>query len=217
LLNAPQNYLSRTLVVEILEPLSGPATLSQLATTDYGQVEVQIPDASGAELYLVPSSFRPEDPGRYHQKFDRVLEAPIRVKGELLSDEEMAKSLHRPYYVIRVSSWEPIAREAATPVHSLAELKSNPAQWDRRRIVYEGIYENRFEVSALDKEIWLGFERNAELVGKPSEPSNGARINHVRVTGLLFAKAGARYGHLGGYPFELIASRVEFLGPATPP
>jgi hypothetical protein len=129
----------------------------------------------------------------------------------------MTKSLHRPFYVIRVATWEPIAREAPTAVHSLAELKANPAQWDRRRIVYEGIYENRFEVSALDKEIWLGFERNAELIGKPSEPNNGSRINRVRVTGLLFAKPGALYGHLGGYSFELVASKVEFLGPASAP
>jgi hypothetical protein len=34
---------------------------------------------------------------------------------------------------------------------------------------YEGDYENRFEVSALDKEIWLGFRNDTEVTAKPAE------------------------------------------------
>ena len=39
--------------------------------------------------------------------------------------------------------------------------------------------------------------------------------NHVRVTGILFSKPGASYGHLGGYRYELVASKVEYLGAAA--
>ncbi|MFO1463283.1 MAG: hypothetical protein U1F66_05865 [bacterium] len=216
LLSAPGKYLHGPVEVEIVEPLSGPSTPQQLAAAEYGQLRLEMPDAPGVDFSLVPSDFRPEDPNRYRKKFDRVLTSPLRVKGELLSDEELAKDLHRPVYVLRVSAWEPIAPEPAIPVGSLAQLKSDPARWDRKRIVYEGVYENRFEVSALDREIWLGFAGNAEIVGRPQGPAGTPTAYRVRVTGLLFSKPGARYGHLGGYPFELQATKVEFLGPAAP-
>jgi hypothetical protein len=176
-----------------------------------------IPDAVGAKLSLVPATFRLEDPNRYKHKFDRVLQSPLRVKGELLSDEDLAQQSHRPAYVLRVASMEPLNLPPAIKVQSLAELKSDRARWDRKQITYEGAYENRFEVSALDREIWLSFQGNTNFVGKPSESSAGKKVDRVRVTGILFSKPGSTYGHLGGYPFELFASKVEYLGTAATP
>jgi len=217
LLKNPKDYLNRSVEIEIIEPLTGPPTPQHLATAEYGQVRIEMPDAIGTELSLVPAAFRVEDPNRYHQKFDRVIQAPIRVKGEFLSDDDLAKNLHRPVYVLRVASWEAIAREPAVALHSIAEVKANPEKWDRKRVVYEGVFETRFEVAALDKEIWLGFEGNTEVVGKPVEISPGRRVNRVRVTGTIYSNPSVRYGHLGGYAFELMASKVEYLGAATAP
>jgi len=216
-LKAPQNYLHRTIELEVVEPLYGPPTPQALATVEYGQVEIMIPDAMGSRLTLVPASFRLEDPNRYKHKFDRVIQAPVRVKGELLSDEDLAQQSHRPSYVLRVASIEPLVLPPPVKIQSLAQIKSDPARWDRKQITYEGVYENRFEVSALDREIWLSFQGNTDFVGRPSEASGGKKTDRVRVTGILFSKPGSTYGHLGGYPFELLASKVEYLGPAATP
>ncbi len=218
LIAAPNNYLNRTVEVEIIDPLSGPPTPEALARAEYGKVAVEMPDARFVDLSLVPPAFRLEDPNRYKKKFDRVIQGPIRVKGEFLSDEEISKSLHRPVFLIRVASWEPLAPEAPVTVRSLSEIKADPARWDHKRIVYEGVYENRFEVSALDKEIWLSFGRNVELLGKPAGPEGmGVRRDKVRVTGVLYSKPGLHFGHLGGYPYEIVASKVEYLGAAPVP
>lgn len=208
LLAAPDKYLGKTVELEIVEPLYGPSTEAALKASEYGGMEVMIPDGGGPTLKLVPSAFKPEDPNRFKNKFDRVMRPPARVKGEFLKDAEMTESLHRPYYLIRVVSWEPMALEAPVTVKSLAEIKADPAKWDRKPVVYEGMYENRFEVSAVDKDIWLDFQANAQVLNRPADSSKPQRI---RVTGVLFSKPGARYGHLGGYSFEILASQVEFL------
>lgn len=210
LITSPETYLGKSVDLLIVEPLYGAASEAALKSVEYGQMEVMIPDAVGANLNLVPAAFKPEDPNRFHNKFDRVLQSPVRVKGDFLKDAEMTESMHRPYYVIRVTSWEPAALEAPMVVKSLAEIKSDPSKWDRKRIVYEGIYENRFEVSAIDKEIWLDFQANTKIVGPQPQPGSG-QTSRVRVTGFLFAKPDARYGHLGGYKFEILASKLEFL------
>jgi hypothetical protein len=82
-------------------------------------------------------------------------------------------------------------------------------------VIYEGVYDNRFEVSALDNEIWLSFAGNVEVIGKPSNPLSHQKTDRVRVTGILFSKPGSNFGHLGSYRFELLASKVEYLGPAS--
>ncbi|MFO1519082.1 MAG: hypothetical protein U1F57_05400 [bacterium] len=212
LLKEPTKYLNRRVEVDIVEPLYGPSTPQALANAEYGQLQILVPNSASAEVSLVPTSFRLEDPNRYKQKFDRVLKSPLRVKGEFLSDDDLAKEAKRPRYVIRVSSAEPLPMGSALPVRSLAEIKVDPARWNRKFIVYEGVYENRFEVSAVDREIWLSFRPDVELIGKPDAKPGGSQIHRVRVTGTLFSEPGMRYGHLGGYPFELLASKVEFLG-----
>ena len=69
----------------------------QLARLEYGQVEIRIPEGLNGRLSLVPQAFRMNDPNRYRQKFDRVIESPVRVRGEFLSDDEMSKAQRRPY------------------------------------------------------------------------------------------------------------------------
>src|SRR4030095_588617 len=92
LIAAPQKYFHQTVEVEIVDPLSGPPTPEALARAEYGKVSVDMPDARFVDFSLVPAAFRVEDPNRYKLKFDRVIQGPIRVKGEFLSDEEMSKA-----------------------------------------------------------------------------------------------------------------------------
>jgi hypothetical protein len=205
IMGAPDRYLTRTVTVVIVEPLSGPATEKALASLEYGQVRVDIPDGGPEDLSLMPSAFRLDDPNRYKRKFDRPLVSPIKVRGEFLIDPELK---HRKSYIIRVAYYEPLSPPAPMPVRSLAEIEAAPAKWDRQRIVYEGTYEHAFEVSSLDRRIWLGFSQATALVNRPAKQLGKHK---VRVTGYLYARPGGRYGHLGGYTCELVADRIEFL------
>jgi hypothetical protein len=130
------------------------------------------------------------------------------VKGELLKDEEMSKATRGGAYVVRVLSMEPLVMGPPQKT-SLDVIKNNPAKWDRKLIEYEGIYQTGFEVSALD-EIWLETAPNTKIV---KSGNVGPHANRVRVTGILFARPGARYGHLGGYKYQLTASKIEYLAP----
>ena len=207
LIENASTYLNQTIDLEILEPLYGPSKPEDLARAEYGQVEVRIPEGMNGTVSLVPAAFKPTDPNRYRNKFERVIESPIRVKGELLSDDEMSKATHRPFYVVRVLSVEPVEMGTPHRIDSLNVIKSDPAQWDRKQIVYEGIYRTGFEASALD-EIWLDTGPNTKIIKAGSVAS---QANRVRATGILFARPGAHYGHLGGYRFQLTASKIEYL------
>lgn len=203
----PGQFLGRSVEIDIFEPLRGPSTPEQLARAEYGQVRVVIPDFGGAELSLVPSGFRLEDPDRYRLRFDRVLAPPLRVRGELLEDPELRRGERRSY-VLRVESIEPLPAPAPVRVVSVDELLADPARFDRATIEIEGTYETRFEVSTLEKKIWLSTAPDARIVGSPTR---GATKHRVRVVGLLFSRPGAHYGHLGGYPLMLVAREIEYL------
>lgn len=190
--------------VDIVESLIGPSTPERLATAEYGQVRVSVPE--GGELSLVPAAFRLDDPDRYRHRFDRVLLSPLRVRGELLEDPELLRGERRSY-VIRVEAIEPLALPAPIRVASVDELLADPARFDRATIEIEGTHETRFEVSALEGKIWLSRTADAKVLGAPKP---GAPSHRVRVVGTLFSKPGAHYGHLGGYPLMLLAREIEY-------
>ena len=122
---------------------------------------------------------------------------------------EMCKARHtlRPVYVVRVLSMEPIVMGPPHKIASLDVIKTDPAQWDRKQILYEGIYQTGFEVSVFDEK-WLEYYDWRECI---KSSSVGTKANRVRVTGIIFARPGAHYGHLGGYRFQLTASKIEYL------
>ncbi len=145
LIENANTYLNQPVNLEILEPLYGPSKPEDLVRAEYGQVEVRVPEGMSGTLSLVPAAFKVTDPNRYRNKFDRVIESPGSVKGELLSEDEM----------------------------------------------------------------WLDTAPNTKII---KSGSVGSQANRVRVTGILFARPGAHYGHLGGYRFQLTASKIEYLG-----
>ncbi|MFN7940234.1 MAG: hypothetical protein U0X73_01435 [Thermoanaerobaculia bacterium] len=200
-------HLGQMVEIDIVEPLSGPSTPEQLARVEFGQVRVEIPDASGAQLSLVPRTFRLDDPNRYRQRFDRVLASPLRVRGDLLEDPEL-KAGKRRALVLRVESVTLLPPAPVVKVASVAELLADRERFDRATIELEGDYASRFEVSALAGEIWLEAAPGAKVLGTPS---HGFGTRRVRVVGTLFAKPGARYGHMGGYAMLLVAREIEYL------
>ncbi len=210
LIEHADRHLGRTVAVDIVEPLRGPATKEALARSEYGQVEISIPEGGAASLALVPAHFHPNDPTRYREKFDQVLKSPLRVRGELMRDDEMSRE-KRPAYVFRVASSEPLTLEAPVAVRSLAEIAADAKRFDRRAIEYEGSYRQGFEVSALDKDIWLATSPATTVIGRPAGGSSAATPRRVRVTGILFARPNAHYGHLGGYRYQLQATHLEYL------
>ena len=204
LLDVPERHVGQTVDVLIVEPLRGPSTATELARMEYGYVPVDVPDGVGRNVMLAPSSFALGDPNRYKRKFDRLLMSPLRVRGEWMVDK---KNGPRDTYVLRVISFESVAPPAPRAISGLAEIDANPAKWDRQRVVYVGTYKYGFEVSALDRSIWLGFRPST--TGMRNTPP--AADQRVRVTGYLFAKPGAMYGHMGGYRYMLVADTIEYL------
>jgi len=212
LLDAPASFLGRKVEVAIVEPLAGPETTAALAKVEYGQIRVQIPDNLGIDFALVPGAFKKEDPNRYRTKFDRVITGPILARGVFESDEDLAKSLRHPAYVLRISSIEPLPVEAPVVAKGVSDLEAHRADWDRRAIVYEGVWTTGFEVSSLDGAIWLTPARGVIESGAAPPRQGGRTKERVRVTGFLFARPSALYGHMGSGRFELLASRIEHLG-----
>ena len=206
LVENPAAHLGKTVEVDIVEPLIGPATAAQLATAEYGQVRVDSPDARDADLSLVPTTFRLDDADRYRKRFDRVLLPPRRVRGEFLEDRGQGGS--RRSFVIRVLLADPLPRSEPIRVSSVADLLRDPERFDRATIEIEGELETRFEVSAFEQVVWLTRFRDARVHGASEKPGGKRR---VRVVGVLFAKKGARYGHLGGYALQLVAARIDYL------
>lgn len=207
----PEAYVGRTVELEIVEPLGGPTSPAALASVEYGQVRVLIPDAIGVDFSLVPAGFQMADPNRYRRKFDRVLTGPLKVRGEVLLDAELERELRRKFIVLRVASLEPIDLGAPLSVASMSDLKSRAKSLDRKRIVYEGTYRTGFEVSSLDGEIWVAFDPKLEIVGSAPKEIRTGTNSRVRVIGVLFAKEGARYGHLGAYSFQIQVTKLEHL------
>jgi hypothetical protein len=198
--------------VFIVEPLRGPESKQALAETTYGQVEIAIPGDSGTDLVLVPKDYKPGDSSRYMHKFDRLLTSPLRVEGEFLRDDEMSTP-SRPKYVLRVASLEEVPVEAPVALPALTEVAAHPELWDRKMVSYEGTWEIGFEVSRLDKLIWLSNDPHLVTKGKQTATGPDVTSHHVRVKGRLFVKKGARYGHMGGGSMELFTTEMEFLDP----
>lgn len=203
LLQAPEQFVNRTVEVEIVERLNG------VGGDAYAQACVGLPESAPCVLSLVPSTFAPDAPDRHLRKFDRPITPPVRVRGEFLRDDGLTKTW--PGYVIRVSSVEPLPLEPPARVGSVAELLANKERWDRRRVELEGTWRHGFEISNLDtRELWLSVPRDAEVLNAPKK--RAPRGERVRVTGLVFARAGRGYGHMGAAGALLVASKVEHLG-----
>jgi hypothetical protein len=203
LVETPAQFVNHTVEVEIVERLNG------VGGDAHAQACVALPESAPCVLSLVPPTFAADAPDRYARKFDTPLRPPVRVRGELLRDDGLTKVW--PGYVIRVISAEPLPVEAPTRIASVAELLAHGERWNRHRIEVEGTWLHGFEVSTLDSPLlWLSVPRDAEVLNTPKKLS--ARGNRVRVTGLVFARPGRGYGHMGAATALLVASKLEYLG-----
>jgi hypothetical protein len=92
---------------------------------------------------------------------------------------------------------------------TLQELQANSEQLDGAKIELVGLYEQMLETSAIEGKIWLETSKSTVLpTGKTL-----SELNHVqlRVLGTISTKS-KNYGHLGMYPFQLQADRIELIG-----
>jgi hypothetical protein len=191
LVRSPEQFLNLAVEVEIVERLNG------VGGDPHAQLCVSMPEAFPCVLSLIAPA---------------PLSSPVRVRGEFRRDDSLTREMRQPGYVIRVSSAEPLPEEVPARVASVAELLAQMERFDRRRIIIEGTWLKGFETSTLDGEIWVHVGADVETVGKPRKKNDG-RGNRVRLTGLLFARPGSRYGHMGSAAMSILASKVEYLGP----
>ena len=210
LFDNPQRYVGHEIEVTIVEQLIGPSNAEELAAVKYGALQVSVPEHIGWGLALVPQNFSMKSSDRYRLKFDAIIESPVIVRAVFEKDSALTKDTGRPVYLLRVlSTW---ATRPETPIvlPGLAEIAKGG--WDRRLIVYEGVFTWGFEVSTIDATMWLTRARNVVEVGLIGSAQKGNTKEHVRVTGYLFARPGSIYGHMGSGRSELLATKIEHLG-----
>lgn len=186
-MDAPEKYRGRTVSVDIVEPIFWSSN----------GVAVEIPE----HPYRLALAL--------NLKMDTPpLVAPMRVRGVFDRCSPSSDSC----YVIREGSIDrlPSSTEPAPPIDVML---ANRAQWDRRRVSYEGEWLDGFETSVLDRHIWLSLMTRlpASVRSLPDLPPGEARRFRVRVEGVFLSHASAVYGHMGHYPAELFASKIELL------
>jgi hypothetical protein len=203
LLAQPARFVGRRVRVDIVEPLEGgPEAPEQIASSEFGYYRVAVPDSGGGRLSLVAPAFRLQDAARYHAKFDRVLAPPLRVEGDFLDDTDNASSPDADHaYVLRVTRAEPLDLGAPVRITSVEALGTE-GRYDRALVEIAGDVRRGFEVSAIEGKIWVSSAAYRDhALGRPSSPGS-----HV---GILYARKGARFGHLGAYSYELIVPRND--------
>jgi hypothetical protein len=206
LLSAPDAYLGREVVVDLVEDLEGPRTPEALATVQYGAVDVRTPGFGS--LSLVPEPFEMSNPSRYLTKFDHVVVGPVEVRGTFERDDD--PQLHKPYVLV-VRSMRPLDLGAPVPAPPIAEVLAHRADWDGKYVVYEGIFRSSFELASIDGKLWLGGTATTERVGEPNPPVKEVSTTKVRVTGIIYAREGHRYGHMGVGQAEIVAYKIAYL------
>jgi hypothetical protein len=192
LLEHPEKYVGHVVDLTVVEPLRGPETEETRLTGEYGFYAVDVPEGHDVSLDLVPPGFQLADDARYKARFDHVMTPPLRVRGEVLRDPRMPT----PTLVVRVASAVPVDLGAPVHIADVAALGEG-GRFDRKSVEIEGEIRHGFEVSAIGAEIWVSSARyRPGAFPVPVSPTAHA--------GILFAKKGARYGHLGGYRYELV-------------
>jgi hypothetical protein len=103
-----------------------------------------------------------------------------------------------PRYVLVVERVLPLDLGRPIRIASFEALGSD-GRYDRKLVEVEGSIEAGFEMHRIGP-MWVSFARfRAGAIPEPSAPG--------RVVGVLHAKPGARYGHMGGYEYELVLPR----------
>jgi hypothetical protein len=196
ILDHPDRFLGHLVDLDIVEPLEGPQTEAARSSAEYGFYRVRIPDAVGTEVSLVPAGYTPRDERRYRLTFDTVLQAPLHVRGDVLLDPTLTPKA----YVVRVVASRALDLGPPVRVGDVSTLVDD--RYDRKLVEVEGEARSAFEVAAIGQNVWVSGGTYRPGTFPPPSSANG----HV---GILFAKKGAMYGHLGGYKYELVMAAAR--------
>lgn len=197
LADAPERYVGKTVTVDIVEHLMNGTE----------GIRVDIPEHGAMRLTLV----------RDASLGSERIESPIRVRGELERrfPSGLLEKANNCCFVIRASSIEPLVLPPAVPAPAIDAILADRPRWDRRPVIYEGVWAYGWEWSLLDLRISLDLRidaaqaaRNANL---PRPPHGKGSEVRVRVTGILFSHGNLGYGHLNARPLGLLASKLEVL------
>jgi hypothetical protein len=205
----PRAYIGRDLEVDIMEPIQGPTTNDERLHDYDRHYRVELRESqegekegSDTEIRLVPAGYRVDDPKRRELMFDTVMTAPLRVRGRLVDESE---DHSHPVVAIVVTQWWPL--DLGAPIRVTSPAAVGP--WlDRKLIELHGKYIQGFESSAVGP-VWV-YPVPAYL-----EASVPAASSPDVLVGVLFAKAGPRYGkrgrgygHMGMYRAEILVSKL---------
>ncbi|MFZ1654763.1 MAG: hypothetical protein WBO92_00080 [Candidatus Moraniibacteriota bacterium] len=215
--------------IEIIDYMDTGPLPSPNGTKKYTEyIKILSPDyVRGLDLVYPP--FTTDDPARYARVAPLYRgEQRVSIKGKFVID--LMKTPTRPIEndVIVVDHFdilpfpEPEKGVITKEIFSQMIEDGSIASLNRKRITYEGEYGSGFEVSLLDKLIWVNFietemgnavDELERFMRTHSEmkKEDGQMKSKVRVTGVLYATPGQRYGHLGRTLYQMMVDTVVFL------
>ena len=94
---------------------------------------------------------------------------------------------------------------------TLQQIEQEKDKLNGKKVEYTGECELAFEISLLDRKIWI--EPSVDYVTGEGLPNfhNGSYHAKIRVFGTLLAEKGAHYGHLGMELYQINADKIELL------
>lgn len=207
---------------------TGPLPLPDGTKKYMEYIKIESPDYSQG-IDLVRPPFVADDSNRYI-RFGPLYRGvqKAKIKGKFVID--LMKTPTRPIEndVIVVDNLEvlpyPEAEKRVVNQEILSQMEKDGSisALNQKRIVYEGEYSAGFELSTLDKKIWV-YAINTENGDaqtalskyideyRTKNAKTGNISTRVRMTGIFHVATVGRYGHLGYAPYLLMADTITFL------
>lgn len=182
----------------------GTTEYMELIPPDYGHID------------LVDSSFVLSDEMRYAHRLKPLNKEMqnVRMEGTFILDSNGGLDKN-PVIIVDALNVLPYPKIEGKVYNEIdfKELSNNGklSTLNGKRIVYEGRYQFGFELSRLD-DIWVSFVSDSVMLKITSvAPKTTYGDTHVRMTGVLYAAEGQRYGHLGMSPSMMLVDTVEII------
>lgn len=192
------DWVGKRVTVDLFEPLYDDEHSS---VAPRGGYDVEVDGVGATRLGLIPAS-RGAMPDEVHP--------PVRVTGVLRTAKFG--------FVLAAERIEPLSFPTPERLAHADELyEHGSARRAERYVEVEDEYATAFEVSRLGRRVWLDAYPDAKIrCEPPDEKVHRLDVERHRVRVVGYAHAGDTYGHLGGYPAEIVATEIVYLDPARP-